>query len=354
MPTLQKELRLAVFVLLIGSGIGIDVRSSSPGVSGSSMRNRMKLHGNALNGVASPYHHDGSVPCFNGKINGTSEVVTFAKDQFENMMSNNSTLSYNPTKSFRWIGPPSALVEAIDAGKVACKDLSEFGGRVRKWPESMVKCIAALRQKTGSTKTHNYNFIGSLELPGCNWWKAHERRKWLPDFVKKHFKNNDILVFTDVKSDHIPLGPFDHSNEQGDRKRVTPCHKFVDEPYYQTMMQSTFTLAPGGDHPFSWRLYEAILSGSIPVIRSMSEDFAGGISILPRKIGYKIFTTDEVEEMNSLSSAELKSIADHNYDLFLRYQTFVDGDHVPPAWKDMNTRCIDDPQCAGYVKNVCK
>jgi hypothetical protein len=248
----------------------------------------------------------------------------------------------------KWAGPPSGLAEA----NLPCASVSHFGGSVRKWPESMVKCIAALRNEPGSAKTRTYNFQGALEQPGCNWWKPNDRRKWLPEFVKKNFKDNDMLMFTDVPSSHTPLGVYDHSNEH--RERFTPCHKYVDAPYYQTMMQSTFTLTPGGDHPFSWRFYEAILSGSIPVIHSMEEDFAGGVSILPRKIGYKIFTTDEVAEMNSLSSAELKRIADNNYDLFIKYQTFIQGDHVPPSCKDMTGRCIDDVQCSRYMAGKCK
>merc|ERR1719482_750956 len=52
------------------------MKSSSPGVIGSFMGNRMmKLHRDALNGVASPYHHDGLVPYFNSKkSNATSQL----------------------------------------------------------------------------------------------------------------------------------------------------------------------------------------------------------------------------------------------------------------------------------------
>jgi hypothetical protein len=82
MPKLQNELRLAVMLLLIGSAYSAGIRSSSPGVISSFMGNRMmKLHRDALNGVASPYHHGGLVPYFNGKKNGTSELQTEAMTQ---------------------------------------------------------------------------------------------------------------------------------------------------------------------------------------------------------------------------------------------------------------------------------
>ena len=43
------------------------------------------------------------------------------------------------------------------------------------------------------------------------------------------------------------------------------------------------------------------------------------------QIGYRYFLTKEVLNLTT-SSAELKSIADQNYDLFMRYQTWLHGD----------------------------
>eukprot|EP00747_Dinoflagellata_sp_TGD_P167874 gnl/TRDRNA2_/TRDRNA2_193132_c0_seq1.p1 gnl/TRDRNA2_/TRDRNA2_193132_c0~~gnl/TRDRNA2_/TRDRNA2_193132_c0_seq1.p1 ORF type:complete len:332 (-),score=23.97 gnl/TRDRNA2_/TRDRNA2_193132_c0_seq1:103-1038(-) len=267
--------------------------------------------------------------------------------------------------------------EAFDEANLPCANVSTFAASIRKWPKSQVDCIIALRKGIGSAKTHNYNFQGSLEAPGTTWWRPNNRRLWILDFAKKHFADIDFLRLTDVTEDYVRLGAFDHTVPHTPthkaRKSLKPCHKYVNDEYYQTMIQSNFTLAPGGDHAYSWRFFEAILAGSIPLINSMEEDFGGIESFLPRKLGYRVFTVREIEGIRNLTRsrtkinmiqgirdltrARMKIIADENFRLFIKYQTFLEGDNVPPqlvGWKNMEKPCTDDVHCNNRLKGHCK
>merc|ERR1711933_545204 len=50
------------------------------------------------------------------------------------------------------------------------------------------------------------------------------------------------------------------------------------------------------------------------------------------QIGYKYFTTDQMVNKSSMSEAKLNAIALQNYKLLIQYQTWMLGDHVPPAY----------------------
>merc|ERR1719245_2083405 len=112
------------------------------------------------------------------------------------------------------------------------------------------------------------------------------------------------------------------------------------------MIQSNFTLCPGGDFSWSHRWFEAILAGSIPVIHSEQEDYSGTIADWYNKIGYTYFTTDQVVNMNkTMSSEDLMSIADKNYDLLLKYQTWIYGDNIPHKYMAHSGPCALDATC---------
>merc|ERR1719229_605666 len=97
-----------------------------------------------------------------------------------------------------------------------------------------------------------------------------------------------------------------------------------DDTYYQVMANSNFTLCPGGETPWSMRMYEAIAAGSMPLIHSEERDFAppAHASWL-KQIGYKF------EKAGHGTPIYHQEDVDRNFQLFLKYQTFMNGDNTP-------------------------
>merc|ERR1719210_2884120 len=81
-------------------------------------------------------------------------------------------------------------------------------------PQLMTKVIAMRRDFTA--KTHNYNFQGQSYINERRFddGRIHDSRQWVVDFSKSHFTDHDLLVFTDVTEEHVPLGTYDHTIER--------------------------------------------------------------------------------------------------------------------------------------------
>lgn len=235
--------------------------------------------------------------------------------------------------------PESSLKkQSMNEVNMACNGVSLFGASTLKLPHSIVTEVIAMKQRN-STKTFRSNFQGTTQ---------RKFRDWVAPLIEQHFDERDLLIATDSSPNRTSMGSYDHTNDQ-DYLRPPDQHRQIenfDPRYYQIMIQSNFTLCPGGDEPWSIRFVEAILAGSIPVIHSEQTDYADSPfkSFWFKHVGYTYFTTDQMLNMN-MSSAELKSIADHNYELFLEYQTFEHGDQVPPFYNATSDPCDADDYC---------
>lgn len=82
------------------------------------------------------------------------------------------------------------------------------------------------------------------------------------------------------------------------RGRVFPG-KSWDEAYYQTLLNSKFVLCPNGDYIWSYRFFESILCGAIPVIEESCAAYNG----------FKYRFMSEVIDSNDWSAEDAK----HNY-----------------------------------------
>jgi len=236
---------------------------------------------------------------------------------------------------------------SMEEANLTCSDVSWYGAAVPKVPQSVVESVMALRNAS-SGKPSKYNFQGSVF--GYTSVKSFRRRTWVVPFAMKHFSDDDVLFISDVPANYAPLGPYDKSNERdGYRPRDHPLGQRdigFDADYYQIMVQSQFTLCPGGDSPWSMRFYEAILAGSIPVIDTVEHALDNyDVSFWFDQIGYTYFTTSQVTNL-TLSNAELEDIADSNYKLMLQYQTWIQGDQVPPAYAAYRIPCHSDSKCS--------
>lgn len=90
------------------------------------------------------------------------------------------------------------------------------------------------------TKSLKYNFIGNIL----------DNRKWIE---KYKYKDNSYI---------------NESNSGSDINRKYN----IDENYYNIVSKSKFTLCPIGDCPWSYRLFEAIMCFSLPIVESNSPD----------------------------------------------------------------------------------
>jgi hypothetical protein len=248
--------------------------------------------------------------------------------------------------------------ESLVEAKLKCDDVSVYGAMVPKVPESVVMCVTNIKQDLEAqhqpAKTRNFNFQGSLSFndPGRDGkFNRFKRRKWVADFAREHFADNDWLDITDAPSEHDSWGPYDHTNQKHASMNGYPKDDGTpigllgcDITYYKTMLQSNFTLCPGGDAPFTYRFAEAILAGSIPVINSEADDLSGHIEWYKYE-GLTYFKADEVANMQ-MSEVELKNIAQQNYGLLIKYQTWILGDNVPPEYSDFKEPCASNFACS--------
>jgi len=239
--------------------------------------------------------------------------------------------------------------QARSEANLECSKITMFAAYSLKYPESLLNCVADLRKNVSSAKTHQYNFQGALEdgetmrAPGMSWGRSIEprnnlRRQWVLDFAKDNFADNDVFFLTDKNhtGDYVAYGLWDHTGDSRDDRYLCGQGRWssLDATYYKVLAQSNFTLCPGGDYAFSHRFYEAIMAGSIPVVHSWLQD----VSMYLGGVGYTYFLSDEVASLK-MSSEELKRIADRNYELFMKYQTFILGDNVPPSVPFMRASC---------------
>lgn len=209
----------------------------------------------------------------------------------------------------------AAKEEGIKTDKV-----SVWGNMIPKIPRSWVENMKTLQ----ANKIHNYCFSGSFlskDLPN---------RRWLADFIKSHFTEGDYFKATDAnKNAYTPLGLYDATlkDVQGFRPKSCggKCWKF-ETTYWQNMAQSKFTLCPGGDAPFSYRFYETFLARTIPVIHSLETDWN---QKGPAQVG--TIDTIRYEYMTTESHEYDAEVAERNYAKFIKYQTFMEGDNVPPG-----------------------
>mmetsp|Transcript_20651 Transcript_20651/g.43962 ORF Transcript_20651/g.43962 Transcript_20651/m.43962 type:complete len:287 (-) Transcript_20651:60-920(-) len=245
----------------------------------------------------------------------------------------------------RKIATGRSKVQSMDEANLTCNDITFYGAGVPKIQQSFVTACSALKRNS-SRKTFNFNFQGSLFGSGM---VRRGYRDWVAPFASAMFADNDMFIITDAPANYTPLEPYDHTHERKTYRPKDHPHNHLmpfDAAYYQTMVDSNFTLCPGGDHPWSMRFHEAILAGSIPVIDSVSTDLSDHtVAFWVTRIGYRYFTTKEMLDL-TLSSVELKSIVDHNYDLLMRYQTWLEGDLVPPAYAAYRNRCLSYSKCA--------
>lgn len=135
-------------------------------------------------------------------------------------------------------------------------------------------------QSINSEKKYDYCFIGNISSN----YDFGVHRLWVINFAKQNFTSNSIFVNTENKpweslgvfdytndSNFVRFCPRDHRNNQSKEAQYRVISENMD--YFRTMRQSKFTLCPRGDAPWSYRFYECLMCGTIPVVEKEEHTF---------------------------------------------------------------------------------
>jgi hypothetical protein len=103
------------------------------------------------------------------------------------------------------------------------------------------------------------NIRGKCRLPHTNS-RLHKLRKRVLSKVgldaTVEVKIGDLLFLSSDRGRHFPI-------------------KAWDEQYFRVLANSEFVLCPGGDYIWSYRFFESILCGAIPVVEKSCEAYEG-------------------------------------------------------------------------------
>eukprot|EP00746_Dinoflagellata_sp_MGD_P166667 gnl/MRDRNA2_/MRDRNA2_96726_c0_seq1.p1 gnl/MRDRNA2_/MRDRNA2_96726_c0~~gnl/MRDRNA2_/MRDRNA2_96726_c0_seq1.p1 ORF type:complete len:284 (-),score=53.03 gnl/MRDRNA2_/MRDRNA2_96726_c0_seq1:26-877(-) len=230
-------------------------------------------------------------------------------------------------------GTMHMTMQAIKEFGKPVSQLSEFAKKSLKLPKSLVDEI--IQMKNTSQRTHRYNFVGRMAGATEREVKA---RQWAVDFAKTKFseEQGDVFITTATKGEWTPLGTWDKTSTLGDRKshvhkKTQNADVTYDHTYWNLLATSQFTLCPGGDDHFSFRAYEAILAGSICVVKDYESDWRPSIptnspAMKNLERVFKLFKYVEKDQEHKYD----QSMVDHNLGVFIKYLTYLEGDNTPP------------------------
>lgn len=175
-----------------------------------------------------------------------------------------------------------------------------------------------------NTKQYDYCFIGSIDT-------CVENRQWVIDFAKQNFTKQSVFVATDAM--YVPwesIGPFDISHRHlgfAPKRQIEPHvkktqYRTVDENlfYFQSMCQSKYVLCPAGDSSWSFRFYETLMCGSLPVVDSLHHVYR---TAEESKIPYKYILRGEIDKLSSIDYDEMIR---QNTELFKQYHLLCNID----------------------------
>jgi len=176
---------------------------------------------------------------------------------------------------------------------------------------------------TETEKTIDFCFIGSYKINKT----VIRARRWVIEFVNRHFNKNSYLQFTDgrTKKHYIPMGVYDYTLKEpgffpkklwnyGKKYREANINMF-DSHYFDTMSKSKFCLCPAGDAEWSMRFYESLLCKCIPIVLSSDHTYR---SFEEQQLTYNyiVYDPDRVDYQYNIEDAN------SNYELFIKHHTF--------------------------------
>lgn len=168
--------------------------------------------------------------------------------------------------------------------------------------------INYLRGKWNEKRIYNYSFIGLL---------TDNRKNILKEWFKLNFENYENELFNKKKPKQLLNIIMNHSTissifiGSSNRGRKFPI-KSWDTQYYNVLLCSKFILCPSGDFIWSYRFFEAILCGAIPIVEADCTAYKG----------FRYYMLSD--KINSLTYTE--EIINHNYKLCLERVSLSSSD----------------------------
>lgn len=132
----------------------------------------------------------------------------------------------------------------------------------KMWKEKRRKKYSFIGLMTGKRKTSLENFIKIIE-PSCIY-KLNQTESYLDKLYNYLFNKPNIQ--------EIIIGDF--YLWSSDKGRKFP-YKSWDNEYYEVLSDSEFVVCPNGDFIWTYRFFEAIMCGAIPVVEDTCELYDG-------------------------------------------------------------------------------
>lgn len=106
----------------------------------------------------------------------------------------------------------------------------------------------------------------------------------------------------------------------GPTNDTSRCARYsqIDQQYLADLAASKFVLAPAGDHPWSLRFFEAVVSGAIPVV---DDSLHTGRNPTERQLGYRFLLRSELEG-DQKPPEYCPEWAQQNLEIFLKHQAW--------------------------------
>lgn len=184
------------------------------------------------------------------------------------------------------------------------------------FPRHFVERVFSLSHE----KSYDYCFRGALKGDQV----TEDNRRWILKFVGQRFSVDSYFQATDsasLRGPRIARGAFDYTfRKSGFVPKENPRQQraHFDEEYFSVMCASQFTLCPAGDAPWSMRFFEAILSGSLPIVETFEHT---GRNETERQLGYTYFLSEAAEFKFS------PIFVKRNLEIFLTKQTLLHGEN---------------------------
>ena len=140
------------------------------------------------------------------------------------------------------------------------------------------RLISKIRAKWPKQRKYDYAFVGLMT----------EKRKWVFEY-----KDMDNTLIVD-----------------SNKGRIFP-EKLFDENYWEILLNTKFSLCPQGDYMWTYRVFESIIAGSIPIVEN----------------SYPLISRFGVYERNSEQSVKWSdTLVEDNLNILVENFTFSDMD----------------------------
>lgn len=185
-----------------------------------------------------------------------------------------------------------------------------FGNLKKKWPDSR----AYEYSFAGLMTEERRQAIGNwLELSGFESHGLHRRKSF---FSKVENRLSAIL-----KLDRSRIRQIKHLYLWSSRRGRTFPGKSWDQEYYDFLLNSKFALCPSGVYVWTYRFFESIMCGAIPIVEETCPSYDGFIFYNMK------------DEMSNLEWSQ--KILDHNYNLCLERLTISEAE-IERILEDLN------------------